>query len=80
MNQVTGEERGEYQCVAENIAGRENMIATLTIQEVPQITMNPEGSFQVKEGEPLKISCMAKGDPKPRVSWEKMGSQAQAYM
>lgn len=81
MNQVTGEERGEYKCVAENIAGRTEMIATLTIQEVPEITLTPSGSFQVKVGEPLEISCMAKGQPKPRVSWEKMDpGAASAYM
>ena len=72
MNQVTGEERGEYKCVAENIAGRVEMIATLTIQEMPEITLSPSGSIQVKQGDPIKINCMAKGNPKPRVAWERM--------
>lgn len=74
MNQVIGEERGEYQCTAENIAGKAVMIATLTIHEMPEVTLEPSGSFQVKEGEPLKITCMAKGNPKPRVAWERMGN------
>ena len=44
FTRVTGEEEGEYRCTAENTAGRAETVATLTINQVPEITLTPRGS------------------------------------
>lgn len=69
---VVGPERGEYKCLAENLAGRVERIATLVIQEPPEITMNPDNSIQINVGDQKRITCTAKGNPLPRITWEKI--------
>ena len=43
FNRVTGEEGGEYRCTAEKMAGRAETVATLTINQVPEITLTHPG-------------------------------------
>jgi len=73
MTQVTGAEEGEYKCTGENVAGRVEAVATLTIHEVPTIQMTPQGSVTVKLGNPLSIRCDVSGDPPPSIAWSKTG-------
>merc|ERR1712142_904412 len=73
MNSVTGAEEGSFRCRAENAAGKVEAIATLRIQELPTIRMDPQGSVTVKVGSPLVIKCQVTGDPVPQISWKKMG-------
>jgi len=74
MNSVTGAEAGSFRCRAENAAGKVEAIATLRIQELPTIRMDPQGSVTVKVGSPLVIKCQVTGDPIPQISWKKMGT------
>ena len=74
MNSVTGAEAGSFRCRAENAAGKVEAIATLRIQELPTIRMDPQGSVTVKVGSPLVIKCQVTGDPVPQISWKKMGT------
>merc|ERR1712106_902243 len=73
MNSVTGTESGQFKCRAENAAGRVEAMATLRIQELPRIRLDPSGSIKLVEGSPLVIKCLATGDPQPVVSWKRMG-------
>ena len=77
MTDIQQSEGGEYLCLATNLAGTAEAIATLIVQEAPSIVLQPQGSFVIKAGEPLKLTCSARGDPKPRVQWEKMGESSQ---
>ena len=73
MTAVTGAESGEFMCRAENAAGRAETMATLRIQEMPRIRLEPAGLVTLMEGSPLSLKCLATGDPQPSVSWRKMG-------
>ena len=74
FTRVTGEEEGEYRCTAENIAGRAETVATLTINQVPEITLTPQGSITVNMGSQLTLRCDVIGDPAPTITWNKIGS------
>ena len=74
MNSVTGSEAGSFRCRAENAAGSVESMATLRIQELPKIRMDPQGSVTVVVGSPLVIKCIVSGDPIPEISWKKMGT------
>ena len=78
FTRVTGEEEGEYKCSAENIAGRAETVATLTINQVPEITLSPRGSVTVNTGTPLTLRCDVMGDPAPTISWNKIGRSAKS--
>eukprot|EP00092_Neocalanus_flemingeri_P030526 GFUD01033144.1.p1 GENE.GFUD01033144.1~~GFUD01033144.1.p1 ORF type:complete len:1379 (+),score=380.56 GFUD01033144.1:81-4217(+) len=73
MNSVTGAEAGQFRCRAENAAGSVETMATLRIQELPSIRLEPEGSVTLMVGSPLTIKCLATGDPTPQITWKKMG-------
>ena len=77
FTRVTGEEEGEYRCTAENIAGRAETVATLTINQVPEITVTPQGSVTINIGSQLTMRCDVTGDPAPTVSWNKIGSSTK---
>ena len=73
MTRVNGEEEGEYVCSAENVVGRVEAVASLTIHEVPRVEITPRGSVTVQLGSPLLIRCSVSGDPTPVISWRKIG-------
>jgi len=39
----------------------------------PEVSKALPASLQVKDGEPLEITCEFSGDPEPQVSWTKNG-------
>ena len=73
INQVTGDEQGQYVCKAENEVGSVETVASLIIQEIPSITLDPRGSVNMQVGQKLSINCNARGDPTPTISWKKVG-------
>ena len=77
MIQVTGVEEGQYRCTAENIAGKVEAVATLTIHQLPSVQLTPSGSVSVNVGSPLNIRCVASGDPLPTISWKKIGRSSK---
>ncbi|XP_055911049.1 basement membrane-specific heparan sulfate proteoglycan core protein isoform X7 [Eupeodes corollae] len=61
---------GEYECVAENVAGRTSGIVSILVQEPPRIMLEPNEEYVgVTEGDELKIVCSASGTPSPSVQW-----------
>ena len=73
INRVTEQEAGQYKCRALNEAGSTEAVATLVVQEVPTIDLQPRGSVTMQVGTKLSIICSARGDPAPSVSWKKIG-------
>ncbi|CAG0883138.1 unnamed protein product [Darwinula stevensoni] len=69
FNQVTGIERGQYSCRAENDAGSTTAIATLIR---PEITMTHSNPMTVRVGERVRLECRGSGDPEPEVSWSRL--------
>lgn len=68
---VTLEEAGDYECQAENVAGKVSTSVALNIQQSPVITLNPNiTEITITEGDELKIECSAIGIPPPSVIWK----------
>ncbi|XP_035706486.1 basement membrane-specific heparan sulfate proteoglycan core protein isoform X3 [Folsomia candida] len=72
FNRVTGEEKGQYICKAENIVGTTTAIATLDIQIPPNITITPDSPHRARSGESVRLECNAQGEPIPTVSWTRL--------
>ena len=75
ITRVTGPEAGSYQCVAENVAGRAQLVAELIIQTPPSARLQPSGSVQVLLGSALQLRCEVGGDPQPRLTWRRIGAE-----
>lgn len=68
---VTLDEAGEYECQADNVAGKVTAVASLNIQQIPIITLQPNiTEIVLTEGDELKIECSAIGSPTPSVIWK----------
>ncbi|XP_073954597.1 hemicentin-1-like isoform X1 [Choristoneura fumiferana] len=60
---------GEYRCVAENSAGRDERTMTVTVLVKPEIS-DTEKILKAKEGEKVNIHCrIRRGKPKPHITW-----------
>ncbi|XP_064423970.1 basement membrane-specific heparan sulfate proteoglycan core protein isoform X9 [Latimeria chalumnae] len=65
---------GVYTCMASNIFGQAEDSAKLTIKALPRVMINVRTSIQtVLVGNSVEFECLAIGDPKPRVSWSRVG-------
>lgn len=71
LNDASREDAGEYECYAENIAGKSALITSIDINQVPTISLQPgTEEITLTEGDELKVHCMATGYPKPSIYWE----------
>lgn len=61
---------GVYSCMAQNPAGVATANATLTIQEKPSFA-RPMEDKEFVAGKEMVIQCLAKGLPKPTITWFK---------
>lgn len=71
---VRQNDEGEYNCVAENLAGRTEGVVKIVVTNKPKIR-NPPGSIDVVEGSIVELKCDYEGDPYPAttIEWRKTG-------
>ena len=62
-------DEGTYICEASNIMGITTTSAILRVRESPVISVKPQAQLQVPIGQPVTLSCMVTGAPKPSVYW-----------
>lgn len=68
---VTVEDAGDYECQAENVAGKVTSSIALNIIQSPVITIDPNVTeYTVTEGDELKLECSSVGIPSPSVIWK----------
>ncbi|XP_069492545.1 roundabout homolog 1 isoform X2 [Ambystoma mexicanum] len=65
---------GSYTCVAENMVGKAEASATLTVQEPPYFVVKPRDQV-VALGRTVTFQCEATGNPQPPIFWRREGSQ-----
>jgi hemicentin len=70
---------GNYQCVAINDGGRDNITLYLDVQGPPRLTAVPTNE-SLLIGSPLEWSCEATGNPNPSVSWLKNGQKLESKL
>ncbi|XP_053690254.1 tyrosine-protein kinase-like otk [Sabethes cyaneus] len=68
---VTTDHRGNYTCVATNSQGEISASVVVNVVVAPKFEVAPEGSIQVAEMGTVHIHCVATGDPKPTIQWDK---------
>ncbi|KFU93006.1 Roundabout 1, partial [Chaetura pelagica] len=74
IRKVTAGDMGSYTCVAENMVGKAEASATLTVQEPPQFVIKPRDQVAAL-GRTVTFQCEATGNPQPAIFWRREGSQ-----
>uniref|UniRef100_A0A2A4J8M3 Ig-like domain-containing protein n=1 Tax=Heliothis virescens TaxID=7102 RepID=A0A2A4J8M3_HELVI len=72
ITNVEEKHAGKYKCVAENVGGKDELITTLIVQELPKIIRpNRSTVYLAIEGDAtLSIPCVASGLPAPTIIWK----------
>lgn len=68
---VSESDRGNYTCHATNSQGKISATVVVTPVIAPKFLLKPQGPIQVNEMGSLMIHCLATGDPKPKIQWDK---------
>ncbi|XP_048789824.1 roundabout homolog 1 isoform X7 [Lagopus muta] len=74
IRKVIAGDMGSYTCVAENMVGKAEASATLTVQEPPQFVVKPRDQVAAL-GRTVTFQCEATGNPQPAIFWRREGSQ-----
>ncbi|KAM6434636.1 basement membrane-specific heparan sulfate proteoglycan core protein isoform 6-T6 [Liasis olivaceus] len=68
--------QGVYVCRARSPSGQAQERVSLTVQALPKVMINIRTSVQtVLVGTSMEFECLAFGDPKPVITWSKVGGQ-----
>uniref|UniRef100_A0A8K9UU85 Roundabout, axon guidance receptor, homolog 1 (Drosophila) n=1 Tax=Oncorhynchus mykiss TaxID=8022 RepID=A0A8K9UU85_ONCMY len=74
IRRLTSADMGSYTCVAENMVGRAEASATLTVHVPPVFVVRPRNQV-VAVGRTVTFQCEATGNPQPAIFWQREGSQ-----
>ncbi|KAI6240753.1 EGF-like domain-containing protein [Aphelenchoides fujianensis] len=70
-NVVMGTDNKFIQCVVANDAGGDQLQYNITVNLAPSIINS--GTTQVIEGDVAVLECIAQGEPKPKITWQRNG-------
>ncbi|XP_075540321.1 terribly reduced optic lobes isoform X25 [Dermacentor variabilis] len=73
------DEEGTYVCSAENAMGKVTAQTTLKMQGTPFVRILQQNPYAVRVGDQIRLDCIAEGDPKPAVTWERIGQPITTY-
>ncbi|XP_034147547.1 roundabout homolog 1 isoform X1 [Esox lucius] len=77
IRRLTSADVGSYTCVAENMVGKAEASASLTVHVVsvpPAFVVRPRNQV-VAVGRTVTFQCEATGNPQPAIFWQREGSQ-----
>ncbi|XP_067362484.1 roundabout homolog 1 isoform X8 [Channa argus] len=77
IRRLTSADVGSYTCVAENMVGKAEASATLTVHVMsvpPAFVVRPRNQV-VGVGRTVTFQCEATGNPQPAIFWQREGSQ-----
>ena len=63
-----------YFCSAVNHLGNVERKTLLVVVSLPGFTVKPPGKVSAVTGDTLTLNCSATGDPKPVISWKRLGA------
>ncbi|XP_063220526.1 inactive tyrosine-protein kinase 7-like [Bacillus rossius redtenbacheri] len=71
FNKVRAEDKGTYTCVATSSQGFINATIDIDVIVTPKFSVYPRNPTEAFEGYPVMIHCIAEGDPKPTIKWDR---------
>ncbi|KAM4565686.1 roundabout homolog 1 isoform 3-T3 [Odontesthes bonariensis] len=74
IRRLTSADEGSYTCMAENMVGKAEASATLTVHVPPAFVVRPRNQV-VGVGRTVTFQCEATGNPQPAIFWQREGSQ-----
>uniref|UniRef100_A0A8C6TPG1 Roundabout, axon guidance receptor, homolog 1 (Drosophila) n=1 Tax=Neogobius melanostomus TaxID=47308 RepID=A0A8C6TPG1_9GOBI len=74
LRRLTSADVGSYTCLAENMVGKAEASATLTVHVPPAFVVRPRNQV-VGVGRTVTFQCEATGNPQPAIFWQREGSQ-----
>ncbi|XP_049896723.1 roundabout homolog 1-like [Epinephelus moara] len=78
VRQVTSSDEGSYTCVVENMVGKSESSATLTVHVPPAFAIRPRNQV-VAAGRTVTFQCEATGNPQPAIFWQREGSESLLF-
>ncbi|XP_042286152.1 roundabout homolog 1-like isoform X2 [Thunnus maccoyii] len=81
VRQVTSSDEGSYTCVVENMVGKSEASATLTVHVntvPPAFAVRPRNQV-VSVGRTVTFQCEATGNPQPAIFWQREGSESLLF-
>ncbi|KAM7087896.1 LOW QUALITY PROTEIN: hemicentin-2 [Ciconia maguari] len=74
LSRARAQDAGHYSCLASNVAGEARRHFHVEVLVPPHIeNAGEEEAIKVPEGHPVTWSCLAAGNPQPKISWLKDG-------
>uniref|UniRef100_A0A665WI56 Roundabout, axon guidance receptor, homolog 1 (Drosophila) n=1 Tax=Echeneis naucrates TaxID=173247 RepID=A0A665WI56_ECHNA len=74
IRRLTSADVGSYTCMAENLVGKAEASAMLTVHVPPAFVVRPRNQV-VGVGRTVTFQCEATGNPQPAIFWQREGSQ-----
>lgn len=81
VRQVTSSDEGSYTCVVENMVGKSEASATLTVHVntvPPAFAIRPRNQVAAV-GRTVTFQCEATGNPQPAIFWQREGSESLLF-
>ncbi|XP_056141481.1 roundabout homolog 1-like [Lampris incognitus] len=78
VRRVTPSDEGSYTCVAENMVGKSDASALLTVHVPPAFAVRPRNQV-VAVGRTVTFQCQATGNPQPAIFWQREGSESLLF-
>nr|XP_057934538.1 roundabout homolog 1-like isoform X2 [Doryrhamphus excisus] len=78
VRQVTSSDEGSYTCVVENMVGKSEASATLTVHVPPAFALRPKNQVAAV-GRTVTFQCEASGNPQPAIFWQREGSESLLF-
>lgn len=74
FREISAQDEGTYECIAENIAGRVTALATLKIDATPRVKIYQTTPYRVRQNEFVKLEChlVSAADSPVQLTWHKL--------
>ncbi|KAM9846369.1 roundabout homolog 1-like [Aulostomus maculatus] len=86
VRQVTSSDEGSYTCVVENMVGKSEASASLTVHGQYNLTLTLPPAFAIRprnqvvaRGRTVTFQCEASGNPQPAIFWQREGSESLLF-